>query len=606
MCGIAGILTHNTSWGESPDQIVTRLADAIHHRGPDARGAHVNESMIALNCRLAIVDIAGGEQPIYNSDSSIGIVFNGEIYNYLEWRNWLLAQGAILKTNSDTEVILKLYEAMGVESFSKLDGMFAFCIWDNRTNEVFVTRDRFGMKPFYYHYEAGKKLAFGSEIRIFKSAFGMDLPFSVSGIQDYVTFRYFAGTETIYEGVKRLQPGSYLRWNGGHATLHSFSDLAEPVEKTIVDFDEAKGRLRTLLRESVQRHLIGEAPIATLLSGGVDSSIIALTLKELGVRVEAFNVGFPQLNEFKYSSIVAKSCDLKLHNIEIGTEDLIHHSDKIIRALDEPLADPACWPLYLMCEHIRPFAKVVLSGEGADELFGGYPQYEYTMLYADQSKIMDYFFEQSYYFAENDVYLRQPHLKSAWRRFQKNLTGTTSLKKMMRYDFKTWLPENLMMKGDKILMSQSLEGRFPFLASDIFAFSSSIPDHFKITPNGIKKHILKEAFGDVLPREIIERPKMGFSVPIADILRALRDEYYLTLSHAEVHEEGSILNVAMIRENLDTFYADSTTTDNALLLWTFYVLLRWMYLSRQPAVKHLKSERPTGRLYTIEPARQLA
>jgi asparagine synthase (glutamine-hydrolysing) len=579
MCGIAGIIALDQASLKAPEAAARVLADAIQHRGPDGTGIHVRSNIVALNCRLAIVDIAGGEQPIYDRSGEIGIVFNGEIYNYREWREKLIARGYEFKTHSDTEVILHLYQELGEKAFDELEGMFAFCIWDERSGTTYIGRDAFGMKPLYL-YEDGGRLVFASEIGAITALGDTDLPLSSTGLSDYLTFRYIAGTNTIYRSVSRLAPGTYLKIRDGRSTTHSFSSLTTPPTGFAMDFEEAKRELRSLLLTSVSSHLIGEAPIAMLLSGGVDSSIVAVLLRELGVRMEAFNVGFANVNEFEFSSAVAESCGFKLHNVEISPDALVDRMDDIILALDEPVADPACWPLYLLCEHIRPYAKVVLSGEGADELFGGYPQYKLATEPTDTGDLFTQFNRRSWYFLDGHTFLQDKARSSYWRRFEKYFRGNTVMQAMSAYDFRTWVPEDLMMKADKILMRHSLEGRFPFLNRELYAFSRRIPDNFKINAEGVSKSILKEAFRSDLPDIVLDRPKMGFSVPTADILRAAKDVVLDTVAKAADHEEGEFLNMELIQGLFARWYADDRGTSEVLRLWTLFVLLRWLSVQR--------------------------
>jgi asparagine synthase (glutamine-hydrolysing) len=575
MCGIAGIIAKTAESEEHVRALAELLGERIAHRGPDDYGCHARGPVAFLNRRLAIVDIAGGHQPIYNRDKTVGIVYNGEVYNFPELREFLIGRGHRFRTRTDTEVILALYEELGVEAFTRLEGMFACCIWDERREEVYLARDAFGMKPLYI-YEDASRLVFCSELSAILALPGLDRGLDPRGIHDYLTFRYINEPYTVYQRIRRVPAGSYVRIHRNQATTWSFCDLTDLGVEQVGSFDEAKARLSDLLLRSVRAHLVGEAPIALLLSGGIDSSVIAVLLKQLGVKLEAFNVGFPSVNEFEYSGAVAQECGITLHNVEITPAEIIRRMDEVIAAVDEPLADPACFPLYLLCEHVKRFAKVVLSGEGGDELFGGYPQYRLFAEPLDERQLFQRFHEASWYFSDAHELMPGFQNASQWRRFRKYFAGPTALGAMSNYDFKTWMPEDLMMKGDKVLMRHSLEGRFPFLQRELLRFSRSLPDGFKIAPDGVTKRLLREAFRDQIPESVLNRPKMGFSVPTAEALQHLRQQVRDTCAGLRGHELAEHLDIGKAEQVFDRFYAGNAGL--ALKAWTLYVLLRWFAL----------------------------
>ena len=459
MCGIAGVFLKTGADEAFVADAMSRMETSIYHRGPDSYGAHIRPDRGFLNRRLAIVDQAGGEQPIYAAEGRAGIVYNGEVYNYEALREASEARGASFGTRTDTEAVLHAYLLDGPASFERLEGMFGLCIWDDRTGEVVLARDPFGMKPLYI-YEDAHLVAFASEIRAILALPGLDLSLDADGIADYFTFRYTPAPRTIYKRIRRMAPGTYVELSPkGTGPERSFADLAAlPPAEVPTDFEEAAAALRDMLSRSTKAHLIGEAPIALMLSGGVDSSVLAAILNSHGVTMEAFNIGFPEVNEFAYSSAVAQRHGFKLHNIEMTPEAVVASAEDILGALDEPVADPAQFPLYKLCAEIAKYATVVLSGEGADELFGGYPQYGSHARKRTWTHLLPEFLGASYYFLDNSAYLNR---SPTWPETRRHFLGRTPLVAQSTYDFKTWVPDNLMMKADKIAMRHSLEGSLP-------------------------------------------------------------------------------------------------------------------------------------------------
>ena len=416
MCGIAGIILKGHDDRDYVSTVVESLQAQIHHRGPDHFGAHIRNDRGFLNRRLAIVDIAGGEQPIYGAGGAAGIVYNGEVYNYRALRERLEGRGAQFSTQSDTEVVLQGFLLDREEILEQLEGMFALCLWDERTNDIILARDAFGMKPLYL-YEDGRQVIFSSELQAILALPGLDLTLDPAGFADYLTFRYTPSPNTIYRRIRRLAPGTFVGLgSNGVSVERSFCDLQElhAVPDASRDFDDAADELRELLKQSVKAHLIGEAPIALMLSGGVDSSALAAMLNALDVRMEGFNIGFPQVNEFEYSTSVAKRHNITLHNIEITPEELVGGIPDILNRLDEPVADPAQFPLYFLCADIRQFAKVVLSGEGADEIFAGYPQYARHTDSLTWRDALPNFLKASWYFLDPDPILETDRDRAGW------------------------------------------------------------------------------------------------------------------------------------------------------------------------------------------------
>jgi len=574
MCGIAGIFSfanHSVDVRES----LERMIGSIQHRGPDGHGTHVRPDRGFLNVRLAIVDRVGGGQPIYSRDGRKGIVFNGEIYNFPALRAELEKKGVSFTTHSDTEVILRLFEEEGISCLKKLNGMFAVCLWDEDADEVYIARDQLGIKPLYV-YQDDQTLIFASELKAIMSLPKLDLTWDPRGFQDYLTFRYMQAPFTCFSRVKRLDAGTYLRIHAGRVSQWRYHDIEyHPQEIQKFSPQEAQEECTFLLREAVRSQLMGEVPVGVLLSGGLDSSAIASFVSELGANLTTFNIGFPDVNEFEFSRAVAEHYGLPHVEIEVTVDELLSKFDDILRAIDEPIADPACFPLYWLCKTIRQHVTVVLSGEGGDELFGGYPQYapaNYQGVAARNR--FTQFLERSYYFMDAQQYLHESrNVAPIHLRNQKYFEELGPLNAMLSFDMKTWMADNLMMKADKIAMAHSLEGRFPFLGMPLFEFSCNLPESAKLHPDGTSKWILRKIMQDRLPPQILERRKMGFSVPLDKFAAALKERLLDVFDDNTMSSLWGVLDKVAVKRVVDGYY-DGTHSD-ALRVWTLGVLLLW-------------------------------
>jgi len=575
MCGIAGIIFKRFEGKEKGLRVVELLADAIKHRGPDDSGFHIelDNAFAFVNQRLAIVDITGGHQPMYSEDGKVGIVFNGEIYNYRDLREDLKSAGLSFQTNSDTEVILHCYERFGVESFKKLNGMFAFCIWDGRTKEIYLVRDPLGIKPLYV-YEDQEKLIFCSEMKGLAGLPDVELNLDAIGIQDYLLFRYVQAPYSLFKQIRCLEAGTYARIRRGVLTHFRYWDVNYPSDLETGEDGVLAERLRAQMKSAVSSQLMGEVPIGVLLSGGVDSSGITTLVKEAGADLTTFNIGFPDLNEFEYSRAVAAGLGLKHIEVTTTPEELASLLDKVILALDHPIADPACFPLYRLAEELKEHVTVVLSGEGGDELFGGYPQYHF--LYTARPPCntrFSTFLEKSWYFCDYREFLRDQTIPAVAERHKKYFDELPLLNGMLAYDMKTWLPENLMMKADKILMAHSLEGRFPFLDKNLVEFVSRIPQRFKISPDGVSKWLLKEMLKRDLPDGVIHRTKMGFSVPVALLLKSWKETVFDAINSLGSTDLDEVIDTNKVKMVVHDYYRKRT--EEPLRVWTLFILAYW-------------------------------
>ncbi|MDA8240169.1 MAG: asparagine synthase (glutamine-hydrolyzing) [Nitrospiraceae bacterium] len=579
MCGIAGIINKRANSFDMRD-CLDSLQQSLYHRGPDDSGEFRAGRYGFAHRRLSIVDRAGGHQPIFNEDGSLGIIYNGEVYNYKILRGELEGKGYRFHTNTDTEVILKAFEESGVDSFDKFNGMFAFCIWNLKEDVVYLVRDCFGIKPLYI-YEDGTRLIFSSELKGLLGIDGLDFSLDPAGFQDYLMFRYVQAPYTFFSKIRRLEAGTYLEIKKGQSSQYRYWDVSYSSPYPYPDAVEARNELLIKIHNAVKSQLMGEVPIGVLLSGGVDSSAIAYFVHKLGADLTTFNIGFPEVNEFQYSRSVAKKYGLKHVEILTTREELADNLDSVISALDEPIADPACFPLYILARELKKHVTVVLSGEGGDELFAGYPQYSNLLKEGvSYSRRFDNFLQKSWYFRNYLDFLNDPSIPPHPMRFRKYFEEQPLLNGMLSYDMKTWMPENLMMKADKIMMAHSLEGRFPFLDREVFRFASALPQAYKLNlKEGISKWILKDAIKPYLPKSIVQRPKMGFTVPVAELLEDFKPLIVATCENARGSNISEVLNIGHIRTFVHGYYKKGAVTP--IQIWTLFVLLYWFETNKK-------------------------
>lgn len=581
MCGYAGIIWKNGITPSDAEGALAGMETGLFHRGPDGGGAEIGKGFAVVHRRLAIIDIAQGHQPMLAAEGRIGITYNGEIYNYKEIRGDLEQRGYKFRTDCDTEVFLTLFQADGVKAFARLDGMFTAFIWDFREDprgDFYLVRDHLGVKPLYI-YEDTSRFVFSSELLPLLRVNGLELDPDPLGLASYLTYRYCQAPFTLFQRIRRVEPGTYVRIRHAQNSTWRFWDLPLNENTSVLTLDDAAAELKRLLRKSVAQQQMSEVPVGLLLSGGLDSSVIAALCANVGVSLTSFNIGFPKLNEFAFSEEVADRFNLPHIAVETTPTEIAGRFDRVVAAMDEPIADPACFPLYILCDRIKEHVTVVLSGEGSDEMLGGYPQYQ-RVLEDSPAPIwekFDYFRDYSWYFVRRGLPMTGdiPPYK-LWRHRQ-YFAERSMLNGMLAYDMKTWLPENLMAKADKILMSHSLEGRFPFLSPRIVEFVFSLPEGFKFGADG-GKNILRRAFSDVLPQQILTRPKMGFSVPVSDLVRKMRERLYDLLDAEKTSVLGSMLDHHALRADFDAHFAGRR--DQSLWLWTVLVLLQWFNFNR--------------------------
>ncbi|MBC7766395.1 asparagine synthase (glutamine-hydrolyzing) [Arenimonas sp.] len=547
--------------------LLKKSLDCIIHRGPDDEGMFFAEGFSMGMRRLSIIDIAAGKQPISNEDQTVTVVFNGEIYNHLELRKELENKNHIFKTHSDTEVLVHGYEEWGTELPKKLRGMFAFSIHDKRKNKLFIVRDHFGIKPLYYHLENNKITSFASEIKSILVDKNIKREVNTSFIYDYVSFQYNPNAETFFKNIFKLAPGHSLTIDlttGGYSIEKYWQWNFK--EERDTDYETSKINVKKALHDSVRHHMIADVPVASFLSSGVDSSIIALLaqriMKEQGKNLKTYTIGFKDLDsEIKDVKEFAKFIKSDHTEITVTFEDYFESLKKCIWHFDEPIADPSAISLFLLSKEVVKDVKVVMSGEGADELFGGYgiyqePHNKYIQLISRQPQWFKTIFlypllgivnftviqfpvfvrfpgvsylnraltsVRSRYIGNANIFKEKEKEKLFKNYMRQDLTSTLDLQDqdvsklseseyMQFVDIHNWMRGDILQKADKMTMANSLELRVPFLDTKVSDVATGLIDAWKYK-NGTTKFILRDAFAQDMPAKTNKRPKLGFPTP---------------------------------------------------------------------------------------------
>ncbi len=584
MCGINGIAFSSKSGRTINRAVLERMRDVITHRGPDDEGIFIDGPIGLGHRRLSIVDVAAGHQPMTNEDGSLHIVYNGEIYNHADYREELEAKGHVYQTHCDTETILHLYEEHGVDCVDYLRGMFAFAIWDQRQRQLFIARDRLGVKPLYYVQTSDGSLYFGSEIKTLLEAGAFKPQINYQGLPDYLANHATSGEDTLFQGVKRLLPGHVIVWRDGELRVNRYWDVsfAKNVDEGRSDKDYID-EWRELFRTSVRLRLMADVPLGMFLSGGIDSSAIAAVMSGMvSEPIKTFSVAFREreANELEYARLVSQAFKTNHHEIVVSPEDFFTNLPKLVWHEDEPLAHPSSVALYFVSLLASRHVKVVLTGEGSDELLAGYARYKKTILnlalgsrYRSltpsvvrrvlrrqievmpvarlRQKLLRSFLAvepdiESIYFDNFAVFPRQlqPELISEktreqigaadpyvrLREVQKQGDASSLLDRLLYADIKTYLHE-LLMKQDQMSMATSIESRVPFLDHKLVEFTSALPERLKLR-GWTTKYVLRESMKGLLPETILTRPKMGFPVPVGAWFRgpyrSIIDDYVLS------------------------------------------------------------------------------
>lgn len=560
MCGITGFISKDRDARVEPrERLLGRMCDSIKHRGPDEEGILVRGRAALGMRRLSIIDIRTGQQPILNGSGDLAIIFNGEIYNYRELGAELASRGYQFKTNSDTETILHAYEEFGSDCLARLEGMFAFAIWDHKKESLFVARDRLGKKPLYYSLNRNGEFIFGSELKTLLT-FGIDVEVEPRALDAYLSFGYVPEEFCILQNVQKLAPGHFLKFENGVVSSYRYWDLDRDGTEDRTEKEWAKA-VREKLRDAVRKRLISEVPLGAFLSGGVDSSTIVALMAETSVEpVKTFSIGFDDesFDELRYARLVAGRYATEHHEFKV-TQEAFDEVDEIVGCFDEPFADQSALPTFILSKLAREHVTVVLSGDGGDELFAGYDRYAIEQRRSGFGRVPRLIREQLFRRAagamphgspgKNFLYnvsldaldryidnisavnLQGKQLLYAadfadalngggsaanrlYRRFGEYFPeGRESIDRLLYMDTKTYLPGDILNKVDRMTMANSLEARSPFLDHELVELAFRIPLDLKMRC-GEGKYILKKAMSGIVPDEILYREKQGFGVPL--------------------------------------------------------------------------------------------
>lgn len=606
MCGFIGCIHENTR-DQHFQSLFKDMNNIITHRGPDDSGYFYDNHISFGFRRLSIIDIENGHQPLSYEDSRYWIIFNGEIYNHIELRNELMDKGFEFETSSDTEVIIALYSVLKEQTPEKFRGMFAFIIWDKQEETLFGARDHFGIKPFFYS-ENRDRTFFASEKKSILLAHETEI-INADSLHHYLTFQYVPEPETMTDGIKKLLPGHYFTKKAGEKMVISryWKASFAPVKSTE---NELVNEIRDVLFDSVKVHMRSDVPVGSFLSGGIDSSIIASIAKEFNPTIKTFSVGFER-NGFSEIDVAKETAEkLNIDNISyiIKPEEYMKELPKIIWHFDDPLADPAAVPLYFVAREARKHVKVVLSGEGADELFGGYNIYREPQDLSTLTKLpsgikqilkkisnmipegvkgksyiergctpmQDRYIGNAKMFSEKEKeqFYKWNNLSVSFlditKPFYDEIKDYEPVTQMQYLDIHTWLRGDILLKADKMTMAHSLELRVPFLDKEVFKVASKLGTEFK-TANNTTKYILRKAAEGIVPDHVLNRRKLGFPVPIR---HWLKDEMYdWALNVIRESQTDYLFNKNVFITLLDQHCKGNA--DHSRKIWTVLVFMIW-------------------------------
>ncbi|MBI2830672.1 MAG: asparagine synthase (glutamine-hydrolyzing) [Chloroflexi bacterium] len=605
MCGICGVC----GIGDKP--LVERMLSTLRHRGPDDAGTYSDNNVTLGHARLSIIDLSEkGRQPMSNENGDVWLAANGEIYNFITLRDALEQRGHRFYSKSDSETIIHAYEEHGLDFINKLSGMFAFALYDGKRKRLILARDPIGKKPLYYTHD-GNLLFFASEIKAILEA-GVIKGVDEVGLKAYLAYQHTLGERTLFKGIKRVPAGNMLIFEQGTLQMQKYWDIK--TNRVQAGDDYFIKKLRALLEESTRLRMIADVPVGAFLSGGIDSAAVsALARPHAKEEFHTFFVDFETASESEYASMVSKHLDTVHHELTISAEMVAKDLPRIAWHYDEPLGDAAIINNYYLSKEAQKYVKVVLAGEGGDELFGGYPEYARSLRLSKVyslpsftkntacalaaripgtgniyrmgnriSRISGFFCQNS--FEEAHLYTRR-QLNDAEMKYLTGFNGTSdvqsliiypdkmdnTLDRMLALDCKNLLPEKFLMKADKGTMANSIEERLPLLDKDIIQFAFSIPPSLKIN-RGQEKFILRKAVEDLLPPKIVNRKKQGFGTPVNTwVSGIMKDSVYRKL------EKGELLREFVKKDRMESLLRnfDRNPTHRARTIWTLFVLELW-------------------------------
>ncbi len=596
MCGIVGFIDGS----KNKKDIIKKMSEKIKHRGPDGEGYFLKDEVALAQRRLSIIDIEGGKQPMFNEDDSLVVVFNGEIYNYLELKEEL--KDHTFKTNSDTEVLLHGYEEWGEELPKHLRGMFAFAIYDIKNKTLFLARDNFGIKPLYYA-KFGDTFMFASEIKALLAHPNFEKELNEEIIGTYLAFSFTPTNETFFKNVYRLDAGCTLTYQDNEIEIKRYFKKEFKIKDQ--EFKEAVDDIAKVMQESVDHHLISDVEVGSFLSSGIDSSYLV----SLAHPDKTYTVGYNQerYNEIEYAKDLAAKLQINNTSQIITKEEYINIIPKIMYYLDEPTSDPAAVALYFVARLAAKDVKVVLSGEGADEFFGGYNTYRsyielnwynkvpYFLRHAISKvcsllpevrginflvrrgqKLEDHYIGVNRVYSEKEIkkVLANPHHLKAidvTKKTYEEQKDSSDIVKMQAIDIDFWLMKDILLKADRMTMANSIEGRVPFIDKEVFKVASSLPFAYKVNSETTKV-ALREAARKVIPTEAYKKKKLGFPVPVRDWLR--ESDLYNQVKEVFTSDYAKkFFNTKYILNLLDKHYQNKK--DNYRKIWTIYCFLVW-------------------------------
>lgn len=603
MCGFCGFVGHVMD----QDSIIKKMTDIIVHRGPDSDGFFAHDNIAMGFRRLSIIDLEQGSQPLYNEGKTLILTFNGEIYNYKELRRELTTLGHSFVTDTDSEVLIHGFEEWRESLLDRLRGMFAFAIFSRDDNSLFLARDFFGIKPMHYAM-CNETFIYASEIKSILAFPGFERIFNTRALDSYLSFQYVVPPETFFEGIYCLPPGHYLWYRGnGIEITRYFDPTLQPDES--LDLEDAVNRIEAVFEDSINMHKTSDVEIGSFLSSGVDSSYVSTYF----AGQKTFTVGFDfgeKYNEISFAKRLAEHVGAEHHYKIISSEEFWGNIEKVQYHMDQPLADPSCIALYFVSQLASQYVKVVLSGEGADELFGGYNIYHepYSLYWYQKllpksirrliAKILcaipfhfpgksfalrasdtlqERYIGNAFMFtkAEKDQLLKDPSISTRPQEFCREIyrkaQSLDDISQMQHLDINLWMVGDILLKADRMSMANSLELRVPFLDKEVFKVAASLPYRLKVTKS-TTKHALRLAAARHMPPESAQKRKLGFPVPTRVWLRD--EKYYNIVKEAFASDTASaFFDTGLLMKYLSDHYAGHE--DDSRKIWTIYIFLVW-------------------------------